>query len=73
MKYDHSFLEILFKKGFSLKIRFMERRNEAVCAIACLLELDLKSLESLLKSQNIKNYSCIGLKFPSFSKETKEK
>ncbi|WP_139357238.1 ankyrin repeat domain-containing protein, partial [Leptospira alexanderi] len=72
VKYDHSFLEILLKKGFSLKIRSTER-TKGVCAISYLLELDLKSVESLLKYQNIENYPCRGFQFRAFTKETEEK
>ncbi|MDI7215248.1 ankyrin repeat domain-containing protein [Leptospira santarosai] len=60
---DASFLVLLLEKGFSLKVRLDDKyivTNITDCAITKLIYSDFKNLKSILKSQNILNYSCRG-------------
>ncbi|WP_061236344.1 ankyrin repeat domain-containing protein [Leptospira santarosai] len=62
-KNDASFLVLLLEKGFSLKVRLDDKyivTNTTDCAITKLIYSDFKNLKSILKSQNILNYSCRG-------------
>ncbi|MDI7182760.1 ankyrin repeat domain-containing protein [Leptospira santarosai] len=62
-KNDASFLVLLLEKGFSLKVRLDHKyivTNTTDCAITKLIYSDFKNLKSILKSQNILNYSCRG-------------
>ncbi|WP_004471689.1 ankyrin repeat domain-containing protein [Leptospira santarosai] len=62
-KNDASFLVLLLEKGFSLKVRLDDKymfANKTDCAITKLIHSDFKNLKSILKSQNILNYSCRG-------------
>ncbi|URD70888.1 ankyrin repeat domain-containing protein [Leptospira borgpetersenii] len=66
---DLKFLQILLEKGFSLKVRSLPEHAHSYpgggvavtnCAINSILESDSKILMSLLKSQNLSDYSCRG-------------
>ncbi|WP_061221065.1 hypothetical protein [Leptospira borgpetersenii] len=66
---DLKFLQILLEKGFSLKVRSLPEHAHSYpgggvavtnCAIDTILESDSKILMSLLKSQNLSDYSCRG-------------
>ncbi|WP_032922163.1 ankyrin repeat domain-containing protein [Leptospira santarosai] len=68
---DASFLAFLLKKGFSLKVRLDNHNmpydaNKTYCAITKLINSDFKNLKSILKSQNILNYSCREFDFESY-------
>ncbi|EMF80684.1 hypothetical protein LEP1GSC188_3950 [Leptospira weilii serovar Topaz str. LT2116] len=55
--YDFSFLEILLKKEFSLKVRSLEEPSVGYsCAIEKILNSDLKNIKYLLKYHNILYY-----------------
>ncbi|EMY12428.1 hypothetical protein LEP1GSC043_4073 [Leptospira weilii str. Ecochallenge] len=77
--YDFSFLEILLKKGFSLKVRSSEEPSDGYnsrtsCAVAKIVESDSQSLTDLLQSQNLSGYSCRGFHFMRpFAEKTKVK
>ncbi|EMM73870.1 ankyrin repeat protein [Leptospira weilii str. 2006001855] len=65
-------LPFLLKKGFSLKVRSLEEPSVgSSCAIEKILNSDLKNIKSLLKSQNILDYSCRDNH--GFTKEVNEK
>ncbi|EPG84107.1 ankyrin repeat domain-containing protein [Leptospira santarosai] len=62
-KNDPPPLALLLEKGFSLKVRLDHKymfANKTHCAITKLIHSDFKNLKSILKSQNILNYSCRG-------------
>lgn len=79
--YDLSFLEILLKKGFSLKVRSLDEDHivensgmdgytyRTSCAVAKIMNSDSKNLISLLRSQNFSDYSCRGFYFTWFFEE----
>lgn len=81
--YDLSFLEILLKKGFSLKVRSLDEGHiveepamggyayRTSCTVAKIMDSDSKKLISLLRSQNFSGYSCRGLWF--FEETMREK
>ncbi|MGQ2801454.1 ankyrin repeat domain-containing protein, partial [Leptospira santarosai] len=65
-KNDPPPLALLLEKGFSLKVRLDYEymvANKNHCAITKLIHSDFKNLKSILKSQNILNYSCRGFDF----------
>lgn len=80
--YDLSFLQILLKKGFSLKVRSLDEDHivensgmdgytyRTSCAVAKIMNSDSKNLISLLRSQNFSDYSCRGFYFTWFFEET---
>ncbi|MDI7182759.1 ankyrin repeat domain-containing protein [Leptospira santarosai] len=71
-KNDASFLVLLLEKGFSLKVRLDDKymfANKTDCAITKLIHSDFKNLKSILKSQNILNYSCRGFDFEFYKWE----
>ncbi|EMM88148.1 ankyrin repeat protein [Leptospira santarosai str. 2000027870] len=77
-KNDASFLVLLLEKGFSLKVRLSNNdlpynANKTQCAITKLIYSDFKNLKSILKSQNILNYSCRAPYFKESLPEDKTK
>ncbi|EMM78602.1 ankyrin repeat domain-containing protein [Leptospira santarosai] len=73
---DASFLVLLLEKGFSLKVRLDDKyivTNITDCAITKLIKSDFKNLKSILKSQNILNYSCRAPYFKESLPEDKTK
>ncbi|EMO57027.1 ankyrin repeat protein [Leptospira santarosai str. CBC1416] len=71
-KNDPPPLALLLEKGFSLKVRLDDKymfANKTDCAITKLIHSDFKNLKSILKSQNILNYSCRGFDFEFYKWE----
>ncbi|UZN08383.1 ankyrin repeat domain-containing protein [Leptospira santarosai] len=71
-KNDPPPLALLLEKGFSLKVRLDHKymvANKNPCAITKLIHSDFKNLKSILKSQNILNYSCRGFDFEFYKWE----
>ncbi|WP_078130596.1 ankyrin repeat domain-containing protein [Leptospira alexanderi] len=83
--YDLSFLQILLKKGFSLKVRSLDEDHivkasatdgytyRTSCAVAKVMDSDSKNLTSLLRFQNFSDYSCRGFTWFFFEEKMREK
>ncbi|WP_046944254.1 ankyrin repeat domain-containing protein [Leptospira santarosai] len=72
-----SLLTLFLEKGFSLKVRITTGtpifENRSDCAIINFIRSDFKNLKSILKSQNILNYSCRVYSFEHVARTDEEK